>query len=90
LQNTSAPRVHIQTIRDGSSAQPGYSETYNNNLSKALKANENTPLGYGSEFQTPQELHKVFSLHPLWSQMESILRNGSKWPLEEIREENRQ
>jgi hypothetical protein len=54
---------------------------YNNNLGKALKANENTPLGYGSEFQMPQELQKAFSLHPLWLQMESILRNGNKWLL---------
>jgi hypothetical protein len=55
-----------------------------------LKANENAPLGYGSEFVTPQELQKVFGLHPLWLQMESILKNGSKWQLVEITEENRQ
>jgi hypothetical protein len=38
----------------------------------------------------PQEFQKVFDLHPLWLLMESILRNGSKWPSEEISEENRQ
>ena len=54
------------------------------NLGKALRANENSSLGYGPEFWKPQEFKKVFGFHPLWSRMESILRNGSKWPLEEI------
>ena len=54
-----------------------------------MRANENSPLGYGSEFRKPQELKKVFGFHPLWLQMESMLTNGSKWPLEEISKENR-
>jgi hypothetical protein len=60
-----------------------------NDLGEALIANENSPLGYGSEFRKPQELKKVFGFHPFWSRMESILTNGSKWPLEEISEEHR-
>jgi hypothetical protein len=63
---------------------------YSNNLGKALKANENSSLGYGSEFWTPQELQKVFGLHLLWLQMESILKNRSKWQLEKISDENKQ
>ena len=62
---------------------------YSNNLGEALRANENSPLGYGSEFRKPHELKKVFGFHPLWSRMESILKYGSNWPLEEISEENR-
>ena len=62
---------------------------YSNDLGEALRANENSPLGYGSEFRKPQELKKVFGFHPLWLQMESMLTNGSKWPLEEISKENR-
>ena len=62
---------------------------YSNNLGEALRANENSPLGYGSEFRKPHELKKVFGFHPLWSRMESILKNGSNWPLEEISKEHR-
>ena len=62
---------------------------YRNELSKALRANENSSLGYGSEFRKLQELKKVFGFHPLWSRLESILRNRSKWPLEEITKEHR-
>jgi hypothetical protein len=62
---------------------------YSNDLGKALRANENSPLGYRSEFRKPQELKKVFGFHPLWSRMKSMLKNGSKLPLEEISEDNR-
>ena len=62
---------------------------YSNNLGEALRANENSPLGYGSEFRKPHELKKVFGFHPLWSRMESILKNGSDWPLKDISEELR-
>jgi hypothetical protein len=48
------------------------------NLGEALRANENSSLGYGPEFWKPQEFMKVFGFHPLWSRMESILRIGSK------------
>ena len=30
----------------------------------------------------------VFGLHPLWSKMEDILTNGSKWPLDDLSEES--
>ncbi len=59
------------------------------NLDKSLKANEHLPLVYGSEFWSPSNLHNIFVLHPLWSRMEAILRDRSKWSLEEISEENR-
>jgi hypothetical protein len=41
---------------------------YSNDLGKTSRANKNSPLGYRSEFWMPQELKKVFSFHPLWSQ----------------------
>jgi len=31
----------------------------------------------------------MFDHHPLWNRMEDILKNSSKWPLEEISNENR-
>lgn len=44
-------------------------------LTTALKANANSPLGYGSEFQSPKLL---------WLPMKSILTHGSSWPLNNL------
>ena len=65
-------------------------EKYGFDLSRALEANKNSPLGYGSEFRHPNELHKIFDLHPLWPQLEAILSHGSRWPLEELSEEDQE
>ncbi len=59
-------------------------------LGKALDANKGSPLGYGSEFRHPDKLRKIFGLHPLWPRMEAILTHGSRWPLEELCEKDRQ
>jgi hypothetical protein len=64
-------------------------EKYEFDLGKALEANKNSPLSYGSEFRDQNELRKIFSLHPLWPRWEAILSRGSKWPLEELREVDR-
>ncbi len=57
---------------------------YQFDLSKALEANKDLPLGPGKEFKPPNVLHKIFSLHPLWSRMEAILTHGNIWPLVEL------
>ncbi len=51
---------------------------YNFDLAKAIEAQKSLPLGYGSEFWSPQTLKKIFMNHPLWNQMESLLIEGSK------------
>lgn len=65
-------------------------QKYGYNLGAAIAANTCSPMGYGSEFRPIDTLHSVFSLHPNWNRMKSILRRGSKWPLVELDEENRQ
>jgi hypothetical protein len=89
LQNSAPPRIYLQTTESAASHNLEILNKYRNELGKALRANENSPLGYGSEFWKLQELKKVFGFHPLWSRLESILRNRSKWPLEEISKEHR-
>jgi hypothetical protein len=64
-------------------------EKYGFNLGKALNAQHDSPLGPGMEFHPPDVIRSIFGLHPLWNRMEDILKNGSKWPLEEISEEDR-
>jgi hypothetical protein len=40
---------------------------YDLNLGKALKAQQDSPLGNGKEFKPPSVLQQVFGLHPLWN-----------------------
>ena len=59
------------------------------NLSKAIEAQSNTPVGYGSKFRKPLILSPLLGNHPLWPMMESILENGAQWPTDPILEEER-
>ena len=59
-------------------------QKYNFDLSKALKAQENSPLSYGLEFKSTKVLSSIFALHPTWETMKHILENDSCWPLEEL------
>ena len=62
---------------------------FNMNLGSAIEAQRCLPLGYGSEFRDPDVLAKIFGKHPVWNRMKGILKNGSRWPLEELDEEQR-
>ena len=57
---------------------------YGKDLGKALEAQKMSPLGYGSEFRATSSLKLVFGLHPNWKRMETILLNGSDWPMEDL------
>jgi hypothetical protein len=63
---------------------------YNLDLGKALKEQQDSPLGNEKEFKPPSVLQQVFRLHPLWNRMEAFLLEGSKWLLAEISENERQ
>jgi len=57
---------------------------YGMDLGKALDAQKNSPLGYGSEFRPPELLEHVFGYHPVWQRMRSLLTRGSDWPMEDL------
>jgi hypothetical protein len=40
---------------------------YDLNLGKALKAQQDSPLGNRKEFKPPSVLQQVFGLYPLWN-----------------------
>jgi hypothetical protein len=61
---------------------------HNMDLGQAITAQKDSPLGYGSEFKPHQVLRQFFLHHPLWERMETILVNGSQWPLREISKED--
>jgi hypothetical protein len=62
---------------------------YEKNLGKALYAQRKSPLGYGSEFRTPESLQKLFKMHPNWQRMKKILENGSDWPTDDLDDDSR-
>ncbi len=40
-------------------------KNYNFDLEKAIRAQQSSLLGYGSEFRSPETLRKIFKHHPL-------------------------
>ena len=62
---------------------------FGGDLSKALLAQSDLPLGYGSEFKPIEMLKLIFRNHPSWSRMKQVLTHGSKWPLQPLDVEDR-
>ncbi len=62
---------------------------FGGDLSKALLAQSDSPLGYGSEFKPIETLELIFRNHPSWSRMKQVLTHGSKWPLQPLDEDDR-
>jgi hypothetical protein len=61
---------------------------YKLNERHAIEAQSSTPMRYG-EFRDPSILASLFSNHPNWNHLKSIITHGSSWQLEEINEEVR-
>ncbi len=62
---------------------------FGGDLHEALHAQQGTPLQYGSEFKPVSILAPIFSLHPSWEKMKTVLSDGSPWPLVPIDDQNR-
>ena len=62
---------------------------YGMDLGRALDAQKESPLGYGSEFRAPELLEQIFGFQPIWKRMRAILTLGSDWPMEELSSELR-
>jgi hypothetical protein len=87
-----APRApSFQFQMDEESAQNNFLflERHELDLSKALRAQQGSPLDYGSEFKPVEALECLFGLHPNWKRMKKILEEGSEWPMDELDPESR-
>ena len=62
---------------------------FGGDLSEALLAQSDSPLGYGSEFKPIETLEPIFENHPSWRRMKRILTHGSKWPLQTLDKDDR-
>jgi hypothetical protein len=72
----SPPEFNFELTEDGAAHNLEVLRHYNFDLGKALKAQKNSPLGNGKEFQPTTVLQNVFSLHPLWQQMKDLRREA--------------
>jgi hypothetical protein len=84
------PEFSFKFTDDGAAYNLEVLRKYNLNLGKALKAQQDSPLGNRKEFNAPWVLQQVFGLHPQWNQMEAFLLERSKWPLTEISKNEQQ
>jgi hypothetical protein len=67
------PEFSFECTDDGAVHNLEVLRKYNLNLGKALKAQQDSPLGNGKEFKPHSVLQQVFGLHPLWNRMEAFL-----------------
>ncbi len=65
-------------------------DRFDRNLQKAIDAQPNTSISYGSEFRAPETLTPLLKHHPNWDRFQKLLTHGSIWPLTPITEESRQ
>ena len=83
------PRFGFQLNQEAAAKNMCIMRQYNLDLGKAIEAQSNSPLGYGSEFRPVNTLERVFGCHPNWIRMRRLLLHGSDWPLSELSNESR-
>ncbi len=64
--------------------------TFGGDLQRALDAQPNSPLKYGSKFRQIETLKSISENHPSWNRMRSVLTFGSSWPLAPLDEMERE
>ena len=62
---------------------------FGGDLHEALRAQQGSPLQYGSEFKPVSILAPIFENHPTWNKIKNLLTEGSTWPLSPIDEHDR-
>ena len=82
----SKPEFQFQINKESEAKNFCIMNKYFKDLSKAIVAQFNSPLGYSSESLPTNSLEVLFSRHPNWTRMKNILEKGSAWPLEELEE----
>ena len=58
-------------------------------LKSAIEAQQDSPVGYGSEFRSVTVLERLLYLHPNWTHFKRLLTHGSNWPLSPIDDKER-
>ncbi len=63
---------------------------YHGDIGLAIANNQDSPLGYGSEFRPVSLLKPLLHIHPYWMKFKELLTEGSHWPLDIISEPDSQ
>ncbi len=84
-----APLFHFKLSLEAAHKNFCLMRRFNNSIGKALEAQNNSPLGYRSEFKPAATLAPLLCYHPNWNWFENLLREGSDWPLDDLEEEKR-
>jgi hypothetical protein len=64
-------------------------ENYSYDVHKAIIAQENNQVSYGSEFRNPSMLEELLKHHPNWIKLKTLLLNGATFPLQYISPKDR-
>ena len=64
-------------------------ESFDFDLTKAIAANPNSNISYGSEFCNPTILDPLLHKHPLWQRVRKSLTHGAKFPLKRLNNKRR-
>jgi hypothetical protein len=62
---------------------------FEGDLHKALHAQQGSPLQNGSKFKPVSTLAPIFSNHPSWEKMRTVLSDRLTWPLLPLNDQNR-
>jgi hypothetical protein len=84
-----APLFHFEPSREAAHKNYCLMKRFNYNIEKALEAQQNSPLGYGSEFRMAATLAPLLGLHPNWDCFKILLKEGSDLHFEQLDEEKR-
>lgn len=89
LSPPSQPEFSFKLTREAALRNFCVLQRYHSNIGLAIDAQSSSPLGYGSKFRPIHLLRPLLQLHPYWTKFESLLTQGSDWPLRPILESER-
>ena len=78
------PLFRFEMTREAAEHNWTILESFDLDLSRAIDAQRDSPVGYGSEFRHPDVLDKLLFKHPRWDQFKQILLNGSDFQLDPL------
>ena len=63
---------------------------YGYDLSRAIAAQKNSTMSFGSEFKPIETLRNIYKNHPDWPKMQEFVKKGVSYPMSKLDEQKRQ
>ncbi len=89
MQHSLSTRIQVRDFGRGNATQPSNVREIRFQFRQSTRRTAQLTIGPRDGVLPPDVLCSIFGQHPLWNRMKDILKNGSKWPLEEISKEDR-